>query len=420
MALSLLQFRLLRSLFGDSSPDTSLSPAPGLFNPNFGPVTDGGIIGDAWAFRAQQIIVSRMQDHIVETDDGHLHMLINTADDNSLLMLTSTDGGESWEEAGAFFGNVNRNSSSDFRLSESEDGVARVSYANLRSGISYGELSYDETTGTWTEEFKSVVKLGDINPLGTNSTIAEGASGNLFIAYSVETDEGLDGRLSVSLNDGETWTEFSGFEDDVGAGSMRVVPTAGSFGVLYVSALEVQWVTYDTDASDWTSEVIAEVGALGRYSSHFSTTTFDDDIYFATVSHDFEISFLHYDAQTDTWSEATTPDITPSGDVSSVQMSADTNGNLYMSYDNDAEGTLEVIKSTDEGQTWEEFAILEVPGWLSSTPTRFEAPENFDDELPIVVQTSAPFFDRVTGLYAFSLDTDNGAAPSAESDLAII
>ncbi len=420
MALSLLQFRLLRSLFGNSGVDTDLTPTPALFDNNFGPVTAGGIIGDAWAFRAQQIIVSRMQDHIVETDDGNLHMLINTASDNVLTMLTSTDGGESWAEAGTFFGNVNRNSSSDFRLSESEDGVAMVSYANLRSGISYGELAYDEATGTWSETFKSIVRLGDINPLGTNPTVTQGASGNLFMAYSVENEVGLEGRLSVSLDGGESWSELDVFDEDVGAGSLRVVPTDTSFGILYVNALEVTWVTYDLGESEWSYEVIAEVGALGRYSSHFSSTMYEGDIYLATVSHDFEISFLHYDSDTDTWSEAVTPEITPSGDISSVQMSADANGNLYMSYDNDAEGTLEVIKSTDEGQTWEEFAIMEVPGWLSSTPTRFEAPENFDDELPIVVQTTAPFFDRLVGLYGFTLDTDNGLAETAQSDLAML
>ena len=305
--------------------------------------------------------------------------------------------------------------SSDIRLTDDGDKLLVV-YSNDTKGITYVGLDYNARNGAWSVEETSEVTSFGIDADTTNPTIVEGGTGNLLVAYNMSTDRGVRGVLAGS-QDGENWVKVSGLDPTAQTGALRVMATPDGFGGIYASKNEIFWVTLENN--EWVYEKIADNGPVGLYATHFSTTTVGDDIFLASVSADNRITFLHYDGATKTWSDGVTPPSTVGDKVSSVQMSADTDGNIYLTYDDYDDGTLVVIKSIDEGDTWVPEAVLDVPRLYEQAPVRwFETPEHFDDELLVVSQFYFPGLDGFkgpNGLYHFVVDTD----PSSSSAPAV-
>ncbi|RAH96514.1 hypothetical protein DLJ53_31855 [Acuticoccus sediminis] len=387
-----------------------LNDRGGRASANEGNIIDQGVVWEAFTRQAPKMLVSRMQDHIVETSDGALHMAINLGPERGLTLFTSIDNGASWDVTG-HFDDFHTLGSSDLRLVEGEDELMIV-YTNDTNGITTATLDYDEADASWTVEDTSVVVARGIDAETTNPTIIEGGQGRTLVAYNVSGEDGVRGVIAIETEDGH-WLKIDGFDPTVTAGALRVLPTEDGFGGIYANENELFWVTFEDGA--WVYEKIADQGPLGIYATHFSTTTVGNDIFLVTVSDDNRIQFLHYDAETKAWTDAATPSLALSDKATSVQMSADSHGNIYITYDDYDDGTLVVLKSEDEGTTWEQEAVLDVPGFFELAPVRwFETPEHFDDELYVAYQFYFPFLDGFkgpNGLYYFVVDTD----PDSES-----
>ncbi|WP_075222861.1 hypothetical protein [Acuticoccus yangtzensis] len=406
-------------LFARESSDRSLfSRGP---SQNEGPVVDQGILIPSLTRNVPRMLVSRMQDHMVETSNGDIHMVVNLGGDRSIVILTSTDDGDSWSISNRY-PDAATNSSSDVRLIPGEDTMLMV-YVNENGGITYNELTYNEDNTRWRVTETSEVVASGLDPASTNPTIAQGGNGALLVAYNINTDDGVRGVLAGSTN-GQNWVLFDELDSEASAGSLRAVGTGDGFGVIYVTAEHTYWIEFEDGA--FTFEEIADEGAVGIYASHFTTTTVGEDIFFAGVGEDLALNFMHYDGASDTWSEAEVPsgagvDI---GDVSSVQLSADADGDLFLTYDDYDTGLIHIITSDDEGETWSDVATLDVPDFLRSDPARFEAPEHFDGDLVVAYQFAFPLANGLTGLYYFVVDTETdtvttGIAPEG-TDLALL
>ncbi|WP_075222860.1 hypothetical protein [Acuticoccus yangtzensis] len=382
--------------------------APGLLQSE-GAIIGEGLILPSLTRNAPKMIVSRMQDHIVETSGGEMHLVVNLAGDRRITILTSTDNGESWDVSARIRGAA-PDSSSDVRLVAGEDAMHMV-FVNDEGGITYREMTYDAQDMRWRTTATSEVVEGGIDAAITNPTIAEGANGALLVAYNVSTEEGVRGVLAAS-NSGQNWVTFDELDTEADVGSLRALQTPDGFGVLYVNPDHTYWIVFDPNEGGFTYEEIDSEGALGLYASHFSTTSVDGDIIMAAVTQSNTINLLHYDGETGLWSEGATPAASVGVHVTSVQMSADANGDLYMTYDDYEAGTLVVLKSEDGGATWAEEAILDVPPLFGRAPVRwFETPEHFDGELLVTTQFYFPRaggFQGPNGLYSFVIDTEAG------------
>ncbi|MEO1554821.1 MAG: hypothetical protein AAFS01_00200 [Pseudomonadota bacterium] len=367
------------------------------------PIIDEGVVAGTWSFFASKMIVSRMQDHVIETSDGDLHLLLNLGPNKGLRLITSTDNGQTWSLS-ADLPDANLVSTADIRMVEGTDRAVLV-YTTGTDEIVYIDLMYDTDANAWTALNLQTVASDVDEATALNPTIAIAASGRLYVGYADGGDFGVTVTVHWSDDLGQSWSSARYFDSDALVGSARVLTTPDTFGTLYATTEDIVWITYNVRAGDWDTETVLSPGSLGYYASHFSTTTMGGDIFLVNADPDLTLSFVIYDGDAGGWGAAMTiPEVT--APVSSAQISAETDGDLYITYDNVDTLELVVLESADGGQTWDELATLDAPKILIDEPMRFEAPEQFDDELIIFQQIGFPGIDAVSGLYYYVIDTD--------------
>jgi hypothetical protein len=394
-------------------PVLPFEPAPTLPDgwPRLSEVTRLGSDGDTWGIVASFLIVSRAQDHMIETSDGVLHMLINRGIDRGLTLISSHDGGKTWTVTDADgFGISNRTATSDIRLLDGQDAMI-VTYVDDAGRVVFAICSYDPFTGQWTRLQSSIVDTDLASPRTVQATVAMTDSGTILLAYTEETATGLNVVLQQSLDGGRTWSETVLVQPGIAAGSARTIAAGDHEGIIYSNADAVYWLTWD-DTGNWSLEVIDAAGSIGRFASHFSTVTIGDDVVVANVGTDLTLRILRFDGDSGEWLKPVQP-LGDDIDVSSAQISvSDDTGYIYVTFDDASKpGRLIVIESRDGGETWALEAILQTPPALVAPPTRFEAPEHFEGDLVIAQQILAPGNTKANGLFYHSVDVDGPGQP---------
>ncbi|SFQ20540.1 hypothetical protein SAMN05421853_102425 [Roseivivax halotolerans] len=376
-----------------------------------GHVLDSGLVAGTFAI-SPKMIVSRMQDHVVETSDGDLHMLINLGLGGGLVLFTSTDNGASWHQ-NMTFNASGFASTADIRIASDEDEAIMV-YTTRNGAIAYAKLDYDTVQDVWTVAYTTTVVDDVMSPNAAHPTITLAASGRLWIAYSEETDDGVVLSVAWSDNAGRDWTETVVTTLDAEAGSARILATEDGVGLIYATAETVTWATYSIGEGVWNFTEIDRDGAIGRYASHFSTAQDGDTLYIVMVGTNQELSFMVYDGVSDSWTRPADIPGVPHG-VTTAQISVETDGGLYVTYDDPHTDTLIVMESLDGGQSWSDFAELATPDWIATGPVRMEAPEHFDDELIVFQQVRFPGNDQLSFLWSWTLDTTDGSSSVSAS-----
>ncbi|MHA6326668.1 sialidase family protein [Roseivivax sp. CAU 1753] len=379
--------------------------------PDLAPVTKLGAIPTTKGM-SPKMIVSRMQDHIIETSDGDLHLMVNMGLGQGTVIMTSTDSGVTWERS-MLIGQHGIGSSADIRMVLDGD-TAAVVFSTDAGEIVFWRLEYDTEANTWTSRTQQVVANGVESSGISHPTIAVSDRGLVLVAYTETTDAGLEINFAYSDDGGYTWTNTQIDVLDAEAGAARVLATTSGFGVLYATSDGIFWAGYTPATSSWSYEEVYSGGAIGKYATHFSTVEVGDSTYVAVVDPDLTLILLEYDALSRSWSEALVFEDS-AGSVSSVQISAEDDGRLYLTYDDTETGELYVLESLDHGDTWVTVATLDVPFFFDPGPVRFEVPEYFDDEMVIVMQVNLAFTDKFSMLYSWSVDL---ADPASEQVLA--
>lgn len=234
----------------DTAAPSDTVPQPGT--PTLAPVLALGTDPDTWGIKTSYLIVSRPQDHILQTADGVLHMVINRGLGFGLTLVSSTDGGATWDTIYTF-GPGNPLSTSDIRLIDGQD-VMIVSYLDAGNDVAFAMLGYDSLTGAWTLLEQTVIDSTLDAPDTVHASIVLAPDGTLLIAYTDEVEGGLRLTLQQSTDGGLTWTETVLDQPGIPVGSARVLAAGQSEGIVYSNPEAMYWVTWDaTGPGTWRS-----------------------------------------------------------------------------------------------------------------------------------------------------------------------
>ncbi|WP_424967482.1 sialidase family protein [Dinoroseobacter sp. S375] len=360
-----------------------------------------------WGWNANAITVSRMQDKIVETADGAIHVLLNEGQFKGLTLRTSYDNGATWVETYEF-DQTGRFSTGHLEIMADGDTLT-VSFQDDKGEIRFQTLDYDPSAQNWSAIMEPSTAIAGVASgrisLPNHTMDAEGTlyavalEANLFapkIALSTSTDGGLTWSTEV--------TRFGEYE----AASARLVTTPEVTGVLLATDTNISWL-------DGATGAFVEVSDLGSYqllASHYSVTVVGNDIYLANVTEEEtpQVEFFVFDGDTQTWSERISPQNTFDSEAY-VQLSSNAEGHLYMTIDEIGTGLVRVLESVDGGQNWEIETDIVVESRVEAGFTRMVAPEYFTEDL-VIFQMVLPYEEssrRGVSVTVVDVDDDGSA-----------
>ncbi|MBL4812908.1 MAG: hypothetical protein JKX69_11270, partial [Rhodobacteraceae bacterium] len=163
------------------------------------------VVAESAGYGAGWMIVSRMQDHIVETSDGHIHVLLNRGTDLGLTMISTSDDGDSWSIS-QLIDDSGKTSTSDIRLLEGTDDLV-MTFVTDDEYVAYATMSYDLETGSWAEEDVFLLDHLEYSARSVHPTITVLSNGRILIGYTEQVGEGLRITLSWSDDSGATWDD---------------------------------------------------------------------------------------------------------------------------------------------------------------------------------------------------------------------
>lgn len=373
----------------------------------------------AWGLLNERLIVTRAQDHILVTSDGEYHALVNLGGLGGLTMFTSTDQGVSWTRSFSI-PDTDRGSTSDIQVMADGETLV-VAYLNDSNNVIYAEYDYNTEADSWSHTMSSVVDSDKLAP-SVHPTVTITDSGRAIVSYTEATHDGLRGVVAVTYGtEHKAWLQLDSLIPDATKGTARAITADDKTGIIYTTDDGMYWATLDANRHI-VKEQIYDSTAPGIYASHYSSTTFGDDIYVATVDLDGHLAFLSYDGATDSWSEPRTfysPDFL----ATSTQISVSDNGTLYVIFDDETQPNLLIVaESTDGGESWHHEASLVCPVQITDPPMRFEAPEHFTGDLVVMQQILSPENPSLNGIYTYVVDVDgnNPATVVAASDMSLL
>jgi len=344
---------------------------------------------------SELMISYRHQEHMWQTPDGALHLLINhgTLRPNpGLVLFSSFDGGVTWlAELG--FARTDRNSTADGLL---EGTTLSVVYGDSRGGVVFAQLSYDSTLRTWTlHRTESVFKASGLQPY--NPTLAFDDAGVAWCSFALLNNANDDIHLRWIHRPTEgTWLDTGvvvGPTDNVSRErSARPVRIPGGMGLIYRVQKSTYWTTRANSAPPaFLSEpVLIEAGSARTsrndpYASHFSVVADDGGHLHLAILDDASVVYLRYAMLDGTWSAARRIDSDGSSSYPQIGMA---NGRVQLAMSLSWRGGA-LYLSNDYGETFDAAFALRLPappdGVSYKTP-RLESPSRSSGTLAIVQQ----------------------------------
>lgn len=356
------------------------------------------------SFLAAEMIVTRMQNHMVETADGDFYAIVNLGYAGDLAMISSTGGGAYWSEIFPI-PDTNILSSADVQL-EPDGQTLLTTYLNAQNQVVFQEYSYDDADQTWDPGTYAIVQGSGLNG-SVHPTIVMNGKGTLLVAYTNLTLSGLELEVDASVNGGNSWFPLLRVTDPLAyKGSARLVEIDGKADLVYTVDNTVNFASY-SPATGFTTETILSYGTDQKdfYASHFSTLVDGSELLIATDDGDHHLVVLEYDAQTGQWSVPygvlalnfatgawTAPENSTGGSaaVTYAQLTLAANGDIFVTYDDSQSNVIDVAESTDGGATFKPYAILALPPSNAGFPTRIIAPEYGDNSFVVMAQVRDP------------------------------
>ena len=327
---------------------------------------------------SELMISYRHQEHMWQTPDGALHLLINrgTLRPNSgLVLFSSFDGGVSWLPQVAL-ARTDRNSTADGQL---EGTKLSVVYGDSRSAVVFVQLSYDSTLRTWTlNRTESVYRVSGLQPY--NPTLAFDEAGVAWCSFALLNNATNDIHLRWTYRPTEgTWVDTGvivGPTDNVSKErSGRPVRIPGGMGLIYRVHQSTYWTTRANSAPPtFLSEpVLIQAGSARSsrsdpYASHFGVVADDTGHLHLAILDDSSMRYLRYSMLDGTWSAPRTVDF---GGASSYPQIGLANGQVQLAVSLSWRGGA-VSLSNDYGDTF-------TPAFTLRTPT---APEGVSYKTP--------------------------------------
>jgi hypothetical protein len=346
----------------------------------------------------ERMISYRHQQHLVQSSDGTLHLLVNRGTltpGPELSLFSSFDGGSTWRFM-LSFANTDDKSTGDLLLQG--DDLSMV-YHTVDDKVMFARLHYDNLLQTWTlttlEQAFSSARWLAMNP-----ALAIDALGTVWVGFLAKTPAKLNSvgtiRVVNRVGGGNVWTDpnlsFGPTDNQAVERSARPVAIPGGMGMVW----SVHEVTYWSmrsnslpDNSAWTQATIYTGIPTSQvddpYASHFNVTTDDQGGVHMISIENYDVLYFRYSAAGDSWSAPRVID--DSRKVAYAQMGM-INGKLGIGYSvQRGSGTLAV--STDLGDTWFNYADLNLlaiyPG-VNYNTARIELPTRSTGVMPILQQ----------------------------------
>lgn len=260
----------------------------------------------------ERMISYRHQDHLWQTADGALHLVINRSTQEpwlGLALFSSLDGGVNWVFQRSF-ANTDRVSLADGFLRGVDLAVA---YQAVDGNVIFTQLRYDAGTragSEWLAEtaYASPV-LGAINP-----AVAVDEQGTIWCAF-VARDRvtgDLNVRIVARVSGTSAWLDTGqvfGPTDRMSIErSARPVPIPGGMGLLYTVRENSYWATRDNampTESAWNGGLLFTRSPVPRladpYASHFSVVADPSGNLHLAINDNFDVLYLKWSAATAQW-----------------------------------------------------------------------------------------------------------------------
>ncbi|MEB3352841.1 MAG: hypothetical protein VKM34_01195 [Cyanobacteriota bacterium] len=370
---------------------------------------------------SEGMISSRFQQHSWITDDGFVHVLVNSG--NSLDLYSSKDNGRTWTSI-RVASNTDSSARSDGVLI---DGRLTMAYSAQDDSIYVAQLAYSEVNSSWSRPIRAEV-ASDSNIKYSRASIAIADDGRVVVVYSARDgqtgDESL--RASWSQDQGRSWREFDGelaSPDGTSQMSGDVIATDDGFGLIYTEGGEtsiyeqlpgsqqdtINWIEYSFEGGIQSKQLLLERGDAQNDPSgtHFSSAIDNDgDIHLATNDGEGSVVYLRYDHITGKWTEpirlATYDTRSAGGDYMELSISAENDIIVAYNAKSGPKRYIEVSSSEDGGLSWSIDSRLTQS--ISDNPgnIRMETPSYIGSTLPVFQQIEVA--DRTQSLVYYEVD----------------
>lgn len=344
----------------------------------------------------ERVISYRHQQHMVQTADGALHLMLNRGTltpGPGLSLYSSFDGGTTW----SFMHNfelTDDKSTGDVLLAGSELSVA---YHTIDNKLMFTRLQYDSALRTWTPLLLELAYASG-QWAALNPTLAIDDLGTVWMGFNAKGRfNGLGNlRLVNRVGGGNVWTDpnlvFGPTDKKAVERSARPVRLPGGVGMVWTVHEVTYWSRRSNgmpDNSLW-SQLTLYTGLPATqiedpYASHFNVTTDDTGGVHLISVEEYDVLYFKYANSTDSW---TAPTVVDDGrKVAYAQMGL-FNGKLAVGYSvQRSKGTLAL--SPDLGSTWTNHADLSMlaigPG-INLNTARVELPARSVGVLPMLQQ----------------------------------
>ena len=299
---------------------------------------------------ADRMISYRHQNHMWQTSDGAMHVMINRGTQpsgDSLQLFSSFDQGFSWVGSVAL-ANSDEDATSDGYL---DNGLLYMTYSTPAREIVFAILQYNVSVRTWTlvqsETAYSSPSIETINP-----ALASDAMGRLWLAFVARTTPG--GNYSIKLlrkvSDAEGWVDTGfvfGEVDNLSIErSARPVATSTGIGMVYTVHQKIYWAARDNQwplAQAWSRQLLftSQANDNDPYESHFSVAADSRKNIHMVTPDGGRLLYLRFDAASRSWNiryltsdiQAGYPQLTIMPGVIAIAVNMSTQAAIYQSRD---------------------------------------------------------------------------------------
>jgi len=345
---------------------------------------------------AERMISYRHEEHMWQTSDGALHIMINRGTltpNQGLQLYTSTDNGANWVLT-ASTGSTGPMSTSDGVL---VGDTLTLVYNNTNNVIVQATLNYNATTKTW-----GVVSTGAVfassGIAASNPAIAFDSVGNAWVTYVTQnTANGNYGiRMSKRSAGGSTFVDtglvFGPVDTTSIERSARPVAINNGMGMVFAVHDKVYWATRANalpDNSAWTTSQIythTPDGGLDPYASHFNLAQDGAGNVHMCLVDDGNVNYLRYAARTSSWNA--TRVLSSDGQAAYCQTSIVDGSKVQISF-NVGGKVAKTLVSTNTGVSFTLGYLLTHPAAVEGTTygyARLETPTRVSSPAPMMQQ----------------------------------
>ncbi len=318
---------------------------------------------------SERMVSYRHQEHMWQTSDGALHLVINRGTLTpapGLALFSSFDGGSSWRLMQAL-PNTDDESVLDGQLQGNELLIAYHTAGN--ASIVVASLHYDNVARAWATT-RSETAFDNSRLKALNPALATDSTGTIWCAFVARdrVSNATDLRMVYRLAGSNAWSDtglvFGPTDDQLIERSARPVPIPKGMGVLYTVHDTLYWATRTNELppnSAWTGSAVytskPQKSIADPYASHFSSVVDDQANVHLLLVDDYGIYYLRLAAGATSWSPARKI----GGDTKAVYSQIGlANGKLAVGI-SVKRGQGAMFVSADGGQTFANIDALKLP-----------------------------------------------------------